>query len=39
MSVTANEQIVRELQDREAIRDCIHRYSRGIDRILARRHR
>jgi hypothetical protein len=32
MSGAGTDQKLRELQDREAIRDCLHRYSRGIDR-------
>ena len=32
MSATMSEQAILELLDREAIRDCLHRYSRGIDR-------
>jgi 3-phenylpropionate/cinnamic acid dioxygenase small subunit len=32
MSATVSEQAILELLDREAIRDCLHRYSRGIDR-------
>ena len=32
MSGAATDPKILELQDREAIRDCLHRYSRGIDR-------
>lgn len=32
MASTPNQQKLIELQDREAIRDCMHRYSRAIDR-------
>jgi ketosteroid isomerase-like protein len=32
---TPTSQILRELADREAIRECLYRYSRGVDRLDA----
>ncbi len=32
MPAAVSEHAIKELQDREAIRDCMHRYSRAIDR-------
>jgi hypothetical protein len=33
MTTHAVEQVVRQLQDRQAILDCIHNYCRGVDRF------